>query len=87
MKFLLDSCILIDHFNNVNEATLYLKNNQNDCCISVITRAEVLIGFDDENCFKQGEKLLNLFPLIELNQSLIDFVANKDNLAKPFHES
>lgn len=74
MKFLLDSCILIDHFNNINEATLYLKNNKDDCCISVITKAEVLIGFDHDESFNKAKNLLDVFPLIELNQNIIDDV-------------
>ena len=74
MKRLLDSCILIDHFNGIPPATTYLKAHQNDCCISVITRAEVLIGFDDENSFKQAEQLLNYFQLIEIDKTITDSV-------------
>lgn len=39
MKYLLDSVILIDHFNNINAATQFIKINAQDCVISVITRA------------------------------------------------
>ncbi len=51
MKRLLDSCILIDHFNGLTQATNYLKTHQSNCCISVITKAEVLIGFEDDATF------------------------------------
>ncbi len=74
MKRLLDSCILIDHFNAIPQATTYLKTHQDEGCISVITRAEVLIGFDDDNSFKQAEQLLNYFQLIELDKTITDFV-------------
>ena len=42
MKFLLDSVILIDHFNGIGAATDYLRTVQQESAISVITRAEVL---------------------------------------------
>lgn len=74
MKRLLDSCILIDHFNAIPQATTYLKDHQNECCISVITKAEVLIGLDDDNSFKQAEHLLDYFQLIELDKTITDLV-------------
>lgn len=45
MAFLVDSVILIDHFNGVTAATEYLRQNWKAASISVITRAEVLTGF------------------------------------------
>lgn len=72
MKRLLDSCILIDHFNAIPQATAYLKAHPNECAISVITRAEVLIGFDDDNSFQEAEQLLNHFQLIELDKTITD---------------
>jgi hypothetical protein len=45
LKYLLDSVILIDHFNNIPQATLFLQDNRAISAISVITRAEVLTGF------------------------------------------
>ncbi|SFK82820.1 PIN domain-containing protein [Methylocapsa palsarum] len=47
--FLLDSVIVIDHFNGVEAATNYLREHREDIAISVITRAEVLTGFDGES--------------------------------------
>lgn len=44
-KYLLDSVILIDHFNNISQATNFIKKNHKLCYISAITRAEVLTGF------------------------------------------
>lgn len=48
MNILLDSVILIDHFNGVRAATAYLRRTVGSGVISVITRAEVLSGFDAE---------------------------------------
>src|SRR6185312_2130193 len=46
VKLLLDSVILIDHFNGIAAATSYLSRHHPDAAISVITRAEVLTGFE-----------------------------------------
>ena len=43
---LADSVILIDHFNGIAAATEYLSGMQGKIAISVITRAEVLTGFE-----------------------------------------
>jgi predicted nucleic acid-binding protein len=46
---LLDSVILIDHLNNIDEATQFISQlNPNQTAISVITRAEVLVGISEE---------------------------------------
>ena len=49
---LLDSVIMIDHFNGVPPATAYLLEMQKKLAISVITRAEVLTGFEGRD--RQG---------------------------------
>jgi len=74
MNRLLDSCILIDHFNAIPQATTYLKTHPDECCISVITKAEVLIGFDNDKSFHQAEQLLSRFSLIELDANITDLV-------------
>jgi|GEM_PF-5947900 len=43
---LLDSVILIDHFNGIEQATEYLEEVWGVAHISAITRAEVLTGFE-----------------------------------------
>ena len=48
MNYLLDSVILIDHFNGVPEATRFLERYGAQSAVSVITHAEVLAGFDDD---------------------------------------
>lgn len=47
-SLLLDSVIVIDHFNGIAEATRFLRDHREAIAISVITRAEVLTGFDGE---------------------------------------
>lgn len=74
IKKLLDSCILIDHFNGIPQATIYIKNHKDECCISVITKAEVLIGFEDDIAYNQAEQVLNFFPVIELDKTITDLV-------------
>ena len=48
-RYLLDSVIVIDHFNGVDAATEFLAAHGRDCTISVITRAETLAGFPPES--------------------------------------
>lgn len=44
-KYLLDTVIIIDHLNGINDATEWiLSKPDNEIVISVITRAEVLTG-------------------------------------------
>jgi predicted nucleic acid-binding protein len=45
MAYLLDSAILIDHFNGIAAAIRLLPEHRHDIAISVITRAEALAGF------------------------------------------
>lgn len=73
-KYLLDSVILIDHFNNIGQATEFIRKNYQDCCISAITRAEVLVGFDEM------EKLsvipiLDSFELLVIDKNIADISA------------
>ena len=49
LEKLLDSVILIDHFNGITRATHYLTTlNPETTAISVITLAEILVGLDQE---------------------------------------
>jgi len=48
-RLLLDSVILIDHFNGVEPATLFLAGHRHETAVSVITRAEVLVGHAAED--------------------------------------
>ena len=64
MNVLLDSVILIDHFNGRAEATDYLLVERGNAAISVIRRAEVLAGFDAV-----------LFPVLAVTEEVADVAA------------
>lgn len=73
--YLLDSVILIDHFNGRPEATRFLLENHEQAAISVITRAEVLTGFDPVGEV-QAKAFLNLFPTHVLTKEDADLAAS-----------
>ena len=75
MTFLLDSVILIDHFNRVAEATAYLRQVRDRAAISVITRAEVLTGFETSDR-QQATILLDCYPLLAITKPIADLAAN-----------
>lgn len=74
MKLLLDSVIVIDHLNGIELATRYLSAHGADCAVSVITRAEVLAGFDDASAALARE-LLDLFPTLPITLDIADRAA------------
>ncbi len=74
MKFLLDSVIVIDHFNGIDAATRYLADHGKACAISVITRAEVLAGFDEKHTSLAME-LLGMFPALPITAEVADLAA------------
>lgn len=71
---LLDSVILIDHFNGVVKATRYLRRVAKQGHVSAITRAEVLSGFDPPGA-GPARMLLDTFPLIVLDGPIADLAA------------
>lgn len=74
LTHLLDSVILIDHFNGVEAATAYLAAMQGRLAVSVITRAEVLAGFAPEAAALAAE-LLDRFPTLEIGKATADLAA------------
>lgn len=74
VKFLLDSVIVIDHLNGIDAATRYLAEHGSDCALSVITRAEVLAGFDDAHA-TLAQELLDLFPALPITTEIADLAA------------
>ncbi len=74
MKYLLDSVILIDHFNGVQPATDFIRKNAKQCVISAITRAEVLTGFD-EQAKEVVIKFLDNFELLVIDKQVADLTA------------
>lgn len=74
MIYLLDSVILIDHFNNVEAATTFLREHRGDAAISAITRAEVLTGFDEEQR-ALPTRLLDAFVCLPVDRATADLAA------------
>ncbi len=74
MKVLLDSMVIIDHFNGVRAATSYLKQTQGEASLSVITRAEVLCGFDAAAA-ELALRLLDRFPTLPIERDVADLAA------------
>ncbi len=74
MTILLDSVILIDHFNGSAAATAYLHRVRNMAAISVVTRAEVLTGFTAPN-EALARPLLDTFPVLPLTREAADLAA------------
>ena len=70
MEFLLDSVILIDHFNDISSATACLREVEDNAAISVVTRAEVLTGFGTDS--REEKELLDEFPLLEITKPVAD---------------
>jgi predicted nucleic acid-binding protein len=74
MKLPLDSVILIDHFNGVPDASNYLAAHGADAAVSVITRAEVLVGFDGRSA-RKVKRFLDCFPTLAIDQATADVAA------------
>jgi predicted nucleic acid-binding protein len=74
MKLLLESVILIEHFNGLAAATQYLSEHYPDAAISVITRAEVLTGFEHPAANKAAQ-FLDCFPTLGIDQATADLAA------------
>src|SRR5437870_5771759 len=71
---LVDSVILIDHFNGIPAATAYLLEMQGKVAISVITRAEVLTGFEGKER-RLARRLLDRFPTLIVDRPIADLAA------------
>ncbi len=71
---LVDSVIMIDHFNGIPAATAYLLSMQGKLAISVITRAEVLTGFQHRER-QLAQRLLDRFPLLIIDRAIADLAA------------
>jgi predicted nucleic acid-binding protein len=74
VKYLLDSVIVIDHLNGIAPATAFLAEHTSACAVSVITRAEVLAGFDDADA-PLARELLDLFPALPITTDTADLAA------------
>lgn len=74
MTHLLDSVVVIDHFNGVAEASALLARVHGRACVSVITRAEVLVGFDAQAAAR-ALPLLDAFPTLGIEREDADAAA------------
>lgn len=74
MKYLLDSVIVIDHFNGIDSATSFMRGNWRDLAISAITRAEVLTGFD-EAARAMPAHFLDKLALLNIDREIADLAA------------
>ncbi len=72
---LLDSVILIDHFNGIDEATNFISRlDPSMTAISVVTRAEILVGFDEKDAEKP-KALLDRFVFLNIDKATADKAA------------
>lgn len=74
LTHLLDSVILIDHFNGIGDATAYLARMKGRLAVSVITRAEVLTGFSRET-EPLALRLLDRFATLDIGPAATDLAA------------
>ncbi len=74
MNYLLDSVIVIDHLNEIQAATEFMRLHGDLSAISIITRAEVLAGCDET---REGpvRSLLAHFPCLPLTVEIADLAA------------
>ena len=75
MKFLIDSVIIIDHLNGRPGASVFLERYWEECAISVITRAETLVGADTEST-GTVRTLLDRFPALPVEMVTGDLAAD-----------
>lgn len=75
LERLLDSVILIDHFNDIARATEFILGLKREkTSISVISRAEILVGFD-ENSIEKAKLLLDQYRLLIIDKAIADSAA------------
>lgn len=73
---LLDTVILIDHFNDIKKATRFLSSlDPNKTAISVITKAELLVGFEEEGERQKAQTLMDQFKLLPVEKEAADKAA------------
>jgi predicted nucleic acid-binding protein len=75
LERLLDSVILIDHFNNITKATEFILGlNPETTSISVISRAEILVGLD-KGSIEKAKLLLDQYRLLIIDKDIADSAA------------
>jgi predicted nucleic acid-binding protein len=75
MESLLDSVIIIDHLNGIEKSTGYLAGLIPERqAISVVTRAEILVGVIDDE-LKIIKTLLDQYELLSIDKETADLAA------------
>jgi predicted nucleic acid-binding protein len=75
LERLLDSVILIDHFNNISEASTFIANlDPAKTAMSVISYAEILLGFENETVEK-AKALLNHYEVLTIDTPIAEKAA------------
>jgi predicted nucleic acid-binding protein len=72
---LIDSVIIIDHLNGIDKATQFISDlHPEKTAISVITRAEILVGIEDE---QEGlvKSLLDQYHIFNIDKAVADLSA------------
>lgn len=73
---LIDSVILIDHLNGIEEATRYVSGiDLQKSAVSVITRAEILAGFES-NESQLVKSLLDQYHTFIIDKEIVDMAAD-----------
>ncbi len=75
LERLLDSVILIDHFNNISVASRFISSlNPAQTAISVISFTEILVGFDDEAAEK-AKALMVHYEILNIDKAIAEKAA------------
>lgn len=70
-----DSVIIIDHFNDIPKATTFILGlDPGKTAVSVISRAEILAGFDPDEA-EEAKLLLDQFTLLHIDKETADKAA------------
>jgi len=77
LETLLDSVILIDHLNDQKKATRYISKLDPDrVAISVITRAEILVGLEVGAEREKTKSLMDQYTLLVIDRDIADMAAD-----------
>jgi predicted nucleic acid-binding protein len=75
LERLLDSVILIDHFNGIAEASTFIAGlDPGKTAISVITYAEILVGLEEETA-EEAKALLNHYEILSIDTLIAEKAA------------
>jgi predicted nucleic acid-binding protein len=74
LNLLVDSVVLIDHLSGNTHATEFLAQNRHKASVSVITRAEVLVGAREHD-IAAITRLLDALPTLGIDREAADSAA------------